>query len=318
MSEPSQTTAVKTSMSTVASRYAKFSPSRGYNAKPFHKLFTLFVSLPKTGKSTFIESNPDLLRIDFDRAGTSNPQTACITVPSLQNEDGRTFVITKAWFDELVAQLVDDAKNNRPRPLTVCFDTVDALVSILCDDYAKASGVANFYMLDVKAWGVIYNQIADYCTILIQHGYGLWLCSHIVNKKVEIGEASKMVLDLTMRDTLLARIRGLLDLIVAVEKGYEFQTKEIPKIHPVSKEPLVVNGKAVIDRVETIETPYVDLVVKQAKPKSEFDPDFSRLVGGHRVGGLPDRIRLPRVGGWQKVSSIYEDAARSDGATILS
>lgn len=317
MSDPVQSVASPPSAS-FASRYAAYNPSRGYQAKPWNKLFALFVSLPKTGKSTFIESCPDLLRFDLDRAGTSNPQTRCLTVPALQDSNGAPIVVTKDMIDKVIAQLVSDAKSNiQPRPKVVAFDTVDKLVEILCFARAAQLNLKSFWEAEKSEWGTIYNWVADYCNLLIQHGYGVWLCSHIVNKHIQIGEAAKMQLDLTLRDTLFTRIRGALDAIVAVESVDEIESIPIPKVHPTTGQPiLLANGQQAIDRFEQKSTRHVELVFDQGKPAGTFDPDFSRLVC-NRIRGLPARIRLPRVDAWETVRSTYEDAAKKDGATLL-
>lgn len=315
MAEPTQTIAAPS----FASRYSSFSPSTGYNAKPWSNLFALLVGMPKVGKSCVLESNPDLLRIDFDRAGTTNPQTRALTVPALRDGNGQTIIIKKEWLDKLVDQLCDDAlKKNPARPKTIAFDTVDKMMEMLCEELAHQKGVKAFHELPTIEYGTIYAQVADYCNKLVQHGYGLWLTSHLINKKVDIGDQSKMSLDLTIRDALFTRIRGGLDLIVAVEKGEEIKTKTIPKLHPVTKQPMLnPNGTPMVDRLEQTSEPFVDFVFNQSRPTDPFAANFSQLVCS-RIKGLPDRVRLPRTDAWALLESLYEKAAVADGASLLS
>lgn len=315
MSEVTQTVAVQPAA--FASAFAQYNPISRYQVKPFHKLFVLFCSLPKTGKSCLLESNPNLLRLDFDRAGTTNPQTRATTIPAVQDGGGKPVVITKDFIDNVVGTLCDLATKDKPRPQVVAFDTIDSMLNVLAPARAHQLGLKSFADADVKEWGVVYDWAADYFNALVQHGYGVWLTTHIVNKKLEINERAKMILDTTVSITFINRFRGLLDLICAVERGIDTTMKPIPKIHPVTKQPaLDGKGQPLIERMETVETPFVDLILRQSKPTSEFDPDFSRLVCG-RVGGLPDRMRLPRIDAWPLVAKKYEETAVADGAALL-
>ena len=303
--------------SNFATRYAawKPAPQGRYQAKSLDRAAIFMFSLPKTGKSTLIESNENCLRIDLDRAGNSNPNPKCVTIPSLTDDDGKSIVITKKFIDDLMACLVSEAKAGNPRPKTICFDTVDQLVSVLCQALCVERGVKHFSDLEAKTWGIVYEQVRDYCNTLTANGYGYILTSHIVNKKIEIGDQAAMQLDLTIKDTLYSSIKGALDLIVALDRGQETIQTPIPMLG-VDGKPIMLNGKPKIAKVESKHTPYVDLVFHQAKPEDPFAPNYSRLVHG-RIGGLPERIRLPRKDGWPMVRDIYNAAAIADGATLI-
>lgn len=287
---------------TTAARYGGYT---GRVIKKPEELFCLVASFPGRGKSTFIESCPHALRIDFDHAGTSHPKPLCVTVPK---HDDRSWGFNE--FIDLVDKLVEDAENNEPsRPKIIAIDTLDSLIGLtigavleLERDRVRKQNESSteqkelpksFHDLQGKrAWGMVYDSIAIQLDRLrLQGKYGVWLFSHFVENKVSLDEnTTQIAYDLGM-GALWKRLNGDLDMVAVLD---EVSTTDMEKrIDPTS-------GKEVIRyKMERI----------LACHGSSVDLRYSKVLKARGV--VPHRTVLSKSNGWGDFVKRYEESANA-------
>lgn len=283
----------------------------GYTGRAIKKpeeLFCLVASFPGRGKSTFIESCPYALRVDFDHAGTSHSNPKSVTIPSHDN---------KSWgfneFIDLVDKLVEDAKNNVPeRPKIIAIDTLDSLIGLTISAVLelerervrkKNESVSDhmelpksFHDLQGKrAWGMVYDSIAIQLDRLrLQGKYGVWLFAHFVESKVPIDDnISQIAYDLGM-GALWKRVSGDLDMVAVLE---EVPTTDIEKrIDPVS-------GKEVTRfKTERVLACHGSIV----------DPRYAKVLKAR--GAVPHRTALSKSDGWGDFVKQYENSVNTQAS----
>lgn len=275
-------------------RFANYGAYSGESTKKPEQLFAVLMSFPGTGKSTFLESAGDMLRLDLDRAGTSSPADNIKAITVLKADD-------PAWGWDTVVSLVNDlcamAKSNTPgRPKMVALDTVDSLVSLavshVLDLYQKKARASNttvpesFHDLNGQAaWGKVYDSIILLIKNLRQAGYGVWLTSNLKEIFVKGTEDTQIRWDRSIPNGLWARIIGELDLVGVIS---------VAEAHKIKKSP---EGRVI---GTTKEQQYI----LNFKEPENGDSRFGKYLK-KRSSRAPASVTLPPLNGFQSFLDAY-------------
>lgn len=279
------------SINPVVARYAKYGAWQGPKVRTASEIFMMLLSTPGKGKSTFLESNPRLMRIDLDRAGSSHTNPVCVTLPDPKDA-------TWSWpsFVRIVDQLVDDAsKKLADRPACVAIDTLDSLMALCIADIAPEmlaanEGVKYFSALDArKAYPPVYDRITQQLHRLRMAGYGVILCSHIHEARVPAADGSVATKwDLSLTDGLWARLNGQLDMVAVLD--------DVDSTETVKNEA----GKA----VGTRKVSYKALFCASGSPKAP------REYGAYlkKRASAPQEVMISKDTGWADFETAYTKA----------
>lgn len=292
--------------------------SRRPDRKAFERLFALFAGVPGSGKSTLFEDGYDIARFDLDRAGSCHPNPKAETWPTLNDARGNPQVIEWPDMREKIRFLVDLAKQNKPRPKIIAFDTIDRWTQIVCDYMLKAAQKAilenttsakdvkmpeSFMELGIGAWGRAYDTIYNSVVELLNAGYGVWLSTHIYEDilKNPDGSVQRISLHPTWNDGLEKRFKPLLHLQLAVVRHEGTSVVMEPVLDARTNEPIKLpNGQVKMKAVPT-KTTGRRLYFKNG-------PVFNEGDKARNENALPDFVDLPIQGGYDVFRKAYEDA----------
>jgi len=284
---------------TVAEKFSGLGFSAKKMVHPPGKLLGLLVGMPGTGKSSFVQSNPDAFIINTDGSSTTNPNPqACIWPGITANGEpmdigGAKMVLDWETILKKKDQLVHMAGNNStPRPATVILDSLGPSIQLVKDYVTKKAGKQNWKELDGRrAWDDVYEGLLRFALDLRQHGYGFYFICHLVNSKIPLGDDRYTIRpELTITDNFYKRLFPLFELVAAFESKWVSESKVVQMPG--------VGGKPGPKRTET---------VKSQKHYMTINDETLAGIIKCRVN-LPDQMELPQEAAWSSFETAYLSA----------
>ena len=262
---------------------------------PPGQLLGLLVGMPGTGKSSFMQSNPDAFIINTDGTSTTNPTPEACMWPGVTSEgqpmdvNGQSMVLT---WDEIIKkkeQLIKMSGSNTQRPQTVILDSLGPSIQLMKDHVTKKAGRENWKDLDGRrAWDDVYDGLLRFSLDLRRYGYGFYYVCHLVNAKIPIGDDRYTFRpELTITDSFYKRLFPMFELVAAFESDWVTESKQIQMPG--------VGGKPGPKRTETI---------KSQKYYMTINDEALAGITKCRVD-LPDRIELPQKSAWASFEEQY-------------
>jgi len=269
---------------------------------PPGQLLGLLVGMPGTGKSSFLQSNPDAFIINTDGTSTTNPNPqACIWPGVTSNGEpmdvgGQKMVLT---WDEIIKkkeQLIKLAEGNQPRPQTIVLDSLGPSIQLMKDYVTKKAGRENWKDLDGRrAWDDVYDGLLRFSLDLRRHGYGFFYVCHLVNAKIPLGDDRYTIRpELTITDNFYKRLFPMFELVAAFESDWISESKQIQMKG--------IGGKPGPKKTETVKTQKYYMTIN--------DESLAGITKC-RVQ-LPDRIELPQESAWTSFEGQYLTAQKKD------
>jgi len=265
---------------------------------PPGQLLGLLVGMPGTGKSSFMQSNPDAFIINTDGTSTTNPTPQACIWPGVtafgepMDVGGASMVLT---WDEVLKkkeQLIKMAGSNTQRPQTIVLDSLGPSIQLMKDYVTKKAGRENWKDLDGRrAWDDVYDGLLRFSLDLRRHGYGFFYVCHLVNAKIPLGDDRYTIRpELTITDSFYKRLFPMFELVAAFESDWVTESKQIQMQG--------VGGKPGPKRTETIKT---------QKYYMTINDEALAGITKCRVD-LPDRIELPQEDSWSSFEGQYISA----------
>ena len=158
-------------ISTGRTMYSDILPgATGKQMLPPGQQFAMLFGNPGTGKSHFLESNPDAYILNLDLTSTSHPEPAATTWPILRS-DG-TFDPNPTWpkVMEIIDKLVEAALTNMSK---IVKEWVPEGLP-----YASTTGKSFLELDGQMAYGFLSDTILAACLKLRAAGYGVWVVGH--------------------------------------------------------------------------------------------------------------------------------------------
>ena len=265
---------------------------------PPGQLLGLLVGMPGTGKSSFMQSNPDAFIINTDGTSTTNPTPQACMWPGVTSEGqpmdvgGQSMVLT---WDEILKkkeQLIKMSGSNTQRPQTIILDSLGPSIQLMKEYVTKKAGRENWKDLDGRrAWDDVYDGLLRFSLDLRRHGYGFYYVCHLVNAKIPLGDDRYTIRpELTITDSFYKRLFPMFELVAAFESDWVTESKQVQMAG--------IGGKPGPKRTETI---------KSQKYYMTINDEALAGITKCRVD-LPDRIELPQKAAWSSFEAQYIEA----------
>jgi hypothetical protein len=299
-----------TTGTTVASRYGRLGGRVGKMVAPPWAIMAFLIGLPKTGKSAFLQSNPDNFIFNLDCSSTTTTTPRAAMFPSIgadgrpSGDDGKNIILN--WGEHVLPKieiLKEMARNNEPRPKMVTFDSLTAMMNLLIKYIVKEAVALKISQEErthwrelhgPAAWDALYSMVVDIMVSLHAHGYGVYIVGHVTNAKIPLGD-DKFTFrpELTITDGFYKRLFPYFEMVAAIS------TRDVSDT--INRE-----VKSVIRGVEKIDK-RVETVTRTARVLSVDNTDLQGVLG-QRVK-LPGTIILPEDNAWDVFEKIYLEQA---------
>jgi len=153
--------------------------SFGYNPPAPERARTIIHGSLKSGKTSFVCSNPTTCVLDFE-GGTSAVLNPRAWVIDLSPEAGSV----EQRLDQTLRALEKEAKQKKPTFTTVAVDSVDYLIAHLERVFCARQGVEDIGEFRQKGAGYpkVRRMMMDILNRISDAGYGIQLVSHLVEK----------------------------------------------------------------------------------------------------------------------------------------
>jgi len=290
---------------TVDERFSRLGVPKSSTKAGARSVFGMISGSPSCGKTNFFMTCPDAYIINVDQASMPSSNVddiKCGVWPGVNDAgqtvdtDGSPFVMKWEKIQEKVDIRKELADKNQPRPQMVVFDTLAGLLSLGQEYLTRKMGKTDFKQLDGRrAYDDLYALILNACGDLRRCGYGVWLCCHIVNKSIQVGEERfEERPKLTITGGFWQRLFWQLEISMVMQAEWDMVSKEVeqdtgrkgPDGKPIVRK-RIVNEKA---RKHTL-TVNREEFAGITKGKVEF----------------PD-IVVPKVGSWDTFEEAYNNA----------
>lgn len=301
-----------TSGLTYTQKYAGLGGYEGRQIAPPTRCIMFLLGLPGSGKSAFVQQIPDSYLLNLEGASTTAPHPKCVTFPGLSPEgrvlgdDGKEVVLRWELFQQKLDLLKRLSRENKPRPTTIIFDSITAMIRLLKEwvpPNAKALGLAKEAASEWKelhgpaAYDTLYDMVCRTFRDLRNHGYGVVIIGHVVKSKVPIGEnLIRDDVDLSgIGDGLWKRLHDLFELSIAITTAQAVEFREVPPATQMISGVLTVVEKA--KRIPiSVRKHYLTVADVRLEGLTK-----SRVT-------LPERIDLPKEGAWEVFEEAYTKA----------
>lgn len=264
----------------------------GFHPPTENECRLLITGSPGSGKSTFLNSNPHLLMVDVERGGrtVADPRAMRYSIP-VTTDPARADGAYLEFVDKIIARKIKGTTDIK----MVGFDSADELITLFqralclresCQDVGDVGGGHG------KGYAIVREVIAAMLDKLHQAGLGWAIVAHTTTKTVILNKEEVQVASLAVSDTYKSMLLRKCEHFLFVESGVEV----VPQ-PPTFRE---VKGR----KIETVHAP-IPVPCRFLKT----------APGGIWRGGeatelkvrvpLPDRIKLPQLGGYDAFASAY-------------
>lgn len=260
----------------------------------------VFTGRPGCGKSTLIHSNPKAFILDPELGGSTvdDPRAGRFTPDPDEVAEGDTAAAYMKMVDILIARRKKGARDYE----MIVLDTIDELIEIFLRDFCLKhkledpldyrSGEGNAYSIVRRD---IFNNILDRA---YKAGFGWAILAHVAPKTIRHGGEDRVVMSLAVSDSFRNAMFRKCEHMMFME----YHTKTV-KGEPVTK---TIAGKAITILGESHQE--VCRILK-TKPgglwKGETTNDVKVRVP------FPDSTEIPRLAGWDVVTSVYGEAIKT-------
>lgn len=271
---------------------------------PMERAFVMCVGPPGEGKTTFIQSCPTGYVINLDNSTTS-PNIRGMVWPGI-NAQGQPYdqdgVVVMTWEKllQITNTLIALAKDGKPHPTPVFFDSMDAVLPLMQDYLLRQKDEEYWQDLDGRRmYGIAYDRIVRLFHDLLNVGIGVWLIGHVVNAKIQIGEDKYVIRpELTIGDGLWRRISWALEMVCGIEQIERSTTSEVTLPDTQKADGTVRKGRT--KRLTETKIQYC------------FVTDSSRYAELMKARiSIPGEIVIPHKDAWPIVSDAYIKAANN-------
>lgn len=273
----------------------------GFHPPTENECRLLITGSPGSGKSTFGNSNPNLLMVDVECGGrtVADPRAMRFSIP-VTTDPAQADKAYLAFVDKLIARKTKGATDIR----MVGFDSADELITLfqraLCLRETDPEALARGIVMEIgdiggghgKGYAVVRETIAAMLDKLHSAGLGWLMIAHTATKTIIINKEEVQIASLAVSDTYKSMLLRKCEHFLFVESGVEIVTPPVVR--------RVVKG-------QTIEKPQPP----EARPCRYLKTAPGGIWRGTEATELkvrvplPDRIKLPQLGGYEVFASAY-------------
>jgi len=186
---PEQTLAVG---DTLTQKWGRIAWSGSGAADPDHELW-LILSPPKNGKTYLQQSNPNAFIFNFDGSPCVFPGCPAGVWPirhggRVLDSDGRPIILDWPKVIKKKKELIRLAETNAERPSMIVFDTVTSMSKLLIDWIPTVMAKPDFTACGQAGWRYRNDVIVNTGLELMDAGYGVTWCVHLVAQKIAVGD----------------------------------------------------------------------------------------------------------------------------------
>lgn len=271
----------------VPGNYASLGVISGFSTKAAEDLRLFLLGPSGMGKTTFVNSIPKTIILDFEGGsdGMPNPRASRVHIKDMSH------------FRKVVGVLIADA-NNPKRPFErFAIDSVDEFAGWVSDEIAEKAGVEVSEMGHGKGWAKLRATVWKYIRNLEMSGYTWVVVGHVTEKTVTspVTGSETTVLRPVIFESLSQQIMRNSDFF-----GTIYYESTIEK----EMQDVLVAGRTVQKAVTRPVTNYWFNV-----------KSFGNVPGKTRgVVDMPDKVLLPFENGWDAFVAAYKEAEKSGAA----
>lgn len=274
--------------------------STGFRPVPVNRGRYVLTGRPGCGKSTLVHSNPKAFILDPEMGGNTvdDPKAICFTPDSDKTPEGDT----AAAYMDMVNTLIDRRKKGARDIELIAIDTIDELIEIFLRDFCLKhkledpldyrSGEGNAYSIVRRD---IFNDILDRA---YRAGFGWVILAHVTPKTIRHDGEERVVMSLAVSDSFRNAMFRKCEHMMFME----YHTKVVagdPIVKVVGGKEIVIPGKAEKEESRILKT----------KPGGLWKGETTNEVKV-RVP-FPDSTEIPRLGGWNVVTNVYNEAIKT-------
>ena len=282
--------------------YSALGVTRGYSPPTANQLRFFVVGPSGEGKSTFINSDPNSLILDYEKGSTGIPRALA----------ARISISTAKQHNDFIKKLIADAKSGRSLWSRIVFDTVDQCIQILGAAFAADKGLEHFGEYGDKGagYGVMKSRFWTDIESLMAAGYTWTIVGHLTERTVRVNRQDMTVLRPVIFESLNniiyrnCEIFGMTERVTTVKQGTVTRT---------------IEGKQV-----TIAVPGKDILTEEFMLRISSDVGAggsSAQLKQAKVRGVPSfrkSIKLTGSGGWTTFSTAYNNAVATEKKRLAS
>jgi energy-coupling factor transporter ATP-binding protein EcfA2 len=258
--------------------------------------------MPGSGKSTFLNSNPQALILDPEQGGdtVADPQAIRFTPPTSVTPDE----LDRAYVD-LVDRVVNQAIKSSRDIKMIVIDSLDEFIDIFLTALCLRKGVSD--PIDLKdgsgnGYTIVRKDIFGMLDRIHRAGLGWALVAHTRCRIIRIGGEDRQQYGLAVSDSFKTATFQKCEHMLFVEHGIE-QIEEPSKVRIIKGRRIESKSKTTTKQVRKLRT----------RPGGLWQGSETADVKV-RVP-LPNEIVLPASGGWDRFVAAYNDACATLTAT---
>ncbi len=262
----------------------------------------VFTGRPGTGKSTLVHSNPKAFILDPDMGGNTvdDPRAICFTPDPDSTPEGDTADAYRKIVDTLIARRKKGHKDIE----MVVFDTIDELIEIFLRDFClkhKLEDPLDYHSGEGNAYSIVRRDVFGILDRAYRAGFGWAVLANVAPKTIRHGGEERTLLSLSISDSfrnaLFRKCEHMMFLDPATRTVKGPATTLTPK-----------SGKGKVIVIPGTITQEACRVLK-TKPgglwKGETTSDIKVRIP------FPDKTEVPRTGGWNVFTAVYDTAVKT-------
>ncbi len=254
---------------------------------------------PGCGKSTLAHSNPKAFILDPEMGGNTvdDPKAICFTPDPEVVPEGQS---AEAYMD-MMEKIIARRKAGKREFDMIVIDTIDELIEIFLQDFClkhKLEDPLDYKSGEGNAYSIVRRDIFRMLDRAYRAGFGWTLLAHVTPKTIRHAGEEKIVQSLSVSDSFRNALFRKCEHMMFLD----FYTKTI-KGEPATR---VIKGKKIVIPGESHQEIWRVLKIKPGGLwKGETTSDVKVRVP------FPDSTEILRLGGWDVVTTVYNEAVKT-------
>ncbi len=259
----------------------------------------VFTGRPGCGKSTLIHSNPKAFIFDPEMGGNTvdDPRAICFTPDPDSTPEGETATAYMKMMDTLIARRKKGAKDIE----MIVFDTLDELIEIFLRDFCLKHSLEDpldYRSGEGNAYSIVRRDVFGMLDRAYKAGFGWTVLAHVTPKTIRHAGEERIVMSLSVSDSFRNALFRKCEHMMFLE----YHTKSVPG----EAKTVTLSGKT---RIIPGTPTQVECRILKTKPGGLWRGETTNEVKV-RVP-FPDSTEIPRLAGWDVVSSVYDEAIKT-------
>jgi hypothetical protein len=267
----------------------------GFRPVPINQARFVFAGRPGSGKSTLVHSNPKAFIIDPEDGSRTvdDPQAIVYQLPS-NIPPGKQ---AEAYM-KIVDTIVERKRKGKTDIEMLGIDTIDELIDIFLVDLCINHSIddpGDYKDGHGKGYSVVGKAIFGMLDKVHRAGLGWTVIAHLTESTRRIGQEEKVIQSLGISDSFARALRRKCEHMAFVDPATS--TKAAPtRTKMVGGKAIELPGKIKLEPIRVLRT------FPGGLWKGESTGDIKVRVP------LPDKTELPKVGGWDILTKVYDEA----------